>query len=138
MLCWLQINAGLKNPDMYPPGMHFFKGKPLIRQSDVFRIIQKMPKGSFLHGHSTGMVSSRWIIKNLTYQYNVMTCKDSDGKLLFTFRNNTRCATPLVNVCVERLRTPDKNQYDRQLEKYINLYNMEPECKQSYWRYFKH
>lgn len=32
--------------------MHFFRGKQFMRNSEVFRIIQKMPKGAFLHGHN--------------------------------------------------------------------------------------
>lgn len=31
----------------FPPAMHFFKVKPLIRTSQIFRVLQKMPKGVF-------------------------------------------------------------------------------------------
>lgn len=31
----------------FPPAMHFFKAKPLIRTSPMYRILQKMPKGEF-------------------------------------------------------------------------------------------
>lgn len=112
---------------MYPPAMHFFKAKPLIRQSEVFRIIQKMPKGAFLHGHNNGIVSSKWIIQNLTHQFNLNKCKNQNNITLFTFRNNTKCVTSLTNICVERLNAKDKRQYDRQLEKLINMYTMHPE-----------
>lgn len=31
----------------FPPALHFFKAKPLIRSSPIFSVLQKMPKGVF-------------------------------------------------------------------------------------------
>ncbi|KAL5279082.1 CECR1.2 family protein [Megaselia abdita] len=124
-----EIDEGLSKPDLYPPGMHFFQAKPLIRQSEVFRIIQKMPKGAFLHGHNTGIVSSKWVIRNLTAQFNLYMCKDKNNLVLFTFKNMTQCVSEMKNICVERLNTQNRSQYDRQMEKHINMYTMHPESE---------
>lgn len=124
-----EVDEGFNKPDLYPPGMHFFQAKPLIRQSEVFRIIQKMPKGAFLHGHSGGIVSSKWVIRNLTAQFNLHMCKDKNNVVLFTFKNMTRCVTEMKNICVERLNTQNRSQYDRQMEKHINMYTMHPESE---------
>uniref|UniRef100_A0A1A9WDK1 Adenosine deaminase n=1 Tax=Glossina brevipalpis TaxID=37001 RepID=A0A1A9WDK1_9MUSC len=121
-----EIAEGLKNPTKYPPAMHFFQGKQYLRQSEVFRIIQKMPKGAFLHGHNTGMVSSKWVIGNLTTLYNLYTCRDVNGLLIFTY-NQSRCHSEVQNICLERVEAEDKRLYDRQLEKHINMYTMHPE-----------
>lgn len=29
----------------FPPAIHFFKAKPLIQKSPIFKLLQKMPKG---------------------------------------------------------------------------------------------
>lgn len=36
----------LRRPD-FPPAMHFFKARSLIRTSPIFSVLQKMPKGGF-------------------------------------------------------------------------------------------
>lgn len=41
-----EIEKGFKNHSAYAPGLHFFKSKPLIEKSEVFKIIKMMPKGN--------------------------------------------------------------------------------------------
>ncbi|XP_034113495.1 adenosine deaminase 2 [Drosophila albomicans] len=137
-----EIAEGIKNPEKYPPAMHFFQGKQYVRQSEVFRIIQKMPKGAFLHGHNTAMVSSRWIITNLTTTNNLYTCRDINGLLIFTYDPaNSNCHSEEQNVCTERINAEDRHQYERQLERHINMHSTKPESllphTQKIWQRFE-
>ncbi|XP_001996022.2 adenosine deaminase 2 isoform X2 [Drosophila grimshawi] len=123
-----EIAEGVKHPEKYPPALHFFQGKQFVRQSEVFRIIQKMPKGAFLHGHNTAMVSSKWIITNLTTTNNLYTCRDINGLLIFTYDTaSSNCHSEEQNVCTERINAEDRQQYERQLEKHINMHSNHPE-----------
>ncbi|XP_053947221.1 adenosine deaminase 2 [Anastrepha ludens] len=134
-----EIAEGLKTPEKFPPAMHFFQGKQYLRQSEVFRIMQKLPKGALLHGHNTGMVSSRWIISNLTTLYNLYTCRDVNGLLMFTYEQS-KCHSEVQNVCLERINAEDRRLYERQLEKHINMYTVHPESmitdKRKIWQRF--
>ncbi|EDX13038.1 adenosine deaminase 2 [Drosophila simulans] len=122
-----EIAEGLKTPEKYAPAMHFFQGRQYVRQSEVFRMIQKMPKGAFLHGHNTGMVTSRWIIQNLTTTNNLYTCRNVDGLLVFTY-DQSGCHSEVQNVCTERINAEDRGKYERQLEKHINMHGPRPEA----------
>ena len=86
-----------------------------------------MPKGALLHGHNKGMVSSKWVIGNLTNLDNLYTCRDVSGLLIFTYDQN-KCHSEVQNICLERINAEDKRLYEKQLEKHINMYSMHPEC----------
>ncbi|XP_022232675.1 adenosine deaminase 2 [Drosophila obscura] len=122
-----EIAEGMKTPEKYPPAMHFFQGRQYVRQSEVFRFIQKMPKGAFLHGHNTGMVTSKWVIGNLSTTNNLYTCRNVDGLLVFTY-DQSGCHSEVQNVCTERINAEDRDKYERQLEKHINMHRQRPEA----------
>ena len=130
-----EIAEGIKHPEKYPPAMHFFQGKQYVRQSEVFRIIQKMPKGAFLHGHNSGIVSSSWIIANMTTSQKLYMCRDVNGLMIFTYRLSRVCSdVDAEHVRMERTNALDSDLYDRQLEERINMYSTNPESETSSFR----
>lgn len=80
-----ELDFGIINSSANLAGLHFFEARAGIERSPIFKIIQKLPKGAALHGHNTAMVSSEWILKNLTYRDNVKMCKTSKF-LLFSMK----------------------------------------------------
>ncbi|XP_058811662.1 adenosine deaminase 2-like isoform X2 [Topomyia yanbarensis] len=115
------ITEASVNPESYAPGMHFFRAKPLIDKSDVFKIIKEIPKGSVLHLHNVAAVSSEWIIKNLTYQPEAKLC-EINGKFYFTTRTSKFCPQESVR-SIQQLRKENgtAESFDLWLESLINL-----------------
>lgn len=80
-----ELNKGIKNPGSFPPAMHFFKAKKLIQQSEVFKMLKKLPKGSVLHVHDSGVLSPDWVIKNVINREHLYGKLQGDTiKFLFT------------------------------------------------------
>ncbi|XP_063915321.1 adenosine deaminase 2-like [Zophobas morio] len=80
-----EYDEGLSNPSKFLPSIHFFHSKAAIEQSEVFKFIQKVPKGASLHSHSTAMLSTEALL-NLTYMEGLYGCDDNTKfKLHFFF-----------------------------------------------------
>ncbi|CAH1786916.1 unnamed protein product [Owenia fusiformis] len=75
-----EIEYGKQN-NLFPPAMHFFKAKPLIEKSDVFRIIKAMPKGAALHLHDVSLCDIDWLIKNASYLPHVYVCQEEGASM---------------------------------------------------------
>lgn len=41
--------------EQFPPAIHFFKAKPLIQKSPIFKLLQKMPKGDVIRVDEEGL-----------------------------------------------------------------------------------
>ncbi|KAG7243234.1 hypothetical protein INR49_011925 [Caranx melampygus] len=68
---------------LFPPALHFFKAKPLIQKSSIFKLLQKMPKGAALHIHSSSLVNVEWLVKNVTYRPHCYICFTWDNSVRF-------------------------------------------------------
>jgi adenosine deaminase CECR1 len=77
-----EIAKGYDLPGFYAPALHFFKAKPLIENSKIFKIIKRMPKGAVLHLHNTASVSSDWFVRNITYWPEINVCYTKKGTAL--------------------------------------------------------
>ncbi|XP_061386159.1 adenosine deaminase 2-like [Musca vetustissima] len=129
-----ELARGFHDSDRNPAAMHFFKAKPLIERSKVFHFLQQMPKGALLHTHTSATVSSKWVVANIFRMPGLLRCVKKDGVSILSFRRmpeKHNCATQYVSVNEERSRSASASEYDRALEKLINLYTPTPELEYS-------
>lgn len=61
-----ELDTGFMKPYLFNPSRHIFEVLDVIKQSKLFQIIQKMPKGGILHAHDTALCSANYIV-TLTY-----------------------------------------------------------------------
>ncbi|KAH8407175.1 hypothetical protein KR222_009972, partial [Zaprionus bogoriensis] len=127
-----ELAQGFRNAEQNAAAMHFFKAKPLIDRSQVFKFLQQMPKGAVLHLHNTAAVSSKWVVRNMSYMPGMLRCTDAEGRSLLTFRRAPKehgCASQYVRVADERKASIDPALYDENFERLINLYTPVPELE---------
>lgn len=120
-----ELDLGFNDSSQYLASHHFFRVKKRIEQSQVFSIIKMLPKGSMLHGHNTALVSSDWIIRNVTYRPGVIMYTTENNVVKFTFRKPANYNWNYVADL--RRASPSIPAFDKQLESYINLYTPQPE-----------
>mgnify|MGYP005983757957 FL=1 len=79
-----EYDEGFLDPSKFLPSIHFFHSKAAIEQSEVFKFIQKVPKGASLHSHSSAMLSFEGLF-NLTYMEGLYGCDDNGTFRLYFF-----------------------------------------------------
>ncbi|KAH8276976.1 hypothetical protein KR026_003080, partial [Drosophila bipectinata] len=125
-----ELTRGLCHEDQHAAALHFFKAKSMIEKGDVFPFLKMMPKGALLHVHDAAAVSSKWVIKNMTYMPGMLRCRTSANLNIFTFRkmrNKHGCSSSYYKVSEERDYAWYSSTYDEDLEKSINLRVLYPE-----------
>lgn len=65
-----EFQTGFLRPYLFNPARHIFEVLDVIKQSKLFQIIQKMPKGGILHSHDTALCSTSYVV-SLTYWPNL-------------------------------------------------------------------
>ncbi|XP_061523411.1 adenosine deaminase 2-A isoform X6 [Phycodurus eques] len=115
----------------FPPAVHFFKAKGLIRDSPVFKLLQDMPKGGALHVHSSSLVSAEWLVKNATYRPHCYVCFTWDNSARFVF--SRRRPYPRWDcfywqlVSALRAEAGDAAAFDASLMKHLTLVTDDPD-----------
>lgn len=137
-----ELEAGLENPSQFIPWNHIFDVLDRINSSEIFHIIQRMPKGGILHAHDTALCSADYVL-SLTYEPNLWQCTNpATGALEFRF---SREAPPSTDTCQwtlvseERARQGEE-QYNSNVRSQLTLYNTDPINRNrdvdSIWREF--
>lgn len=98
----------------FPPALHFFKARPLIRRSPIYSLLQKMPKGAALHVHDFAMVDVEWLVRNVTYRSHCYMCFTDNHSVRFSFSSGL--PKPRLNcsawTLLEQLRAQTVNVTD--------------------------
>ncbi|KAK3875288.1 hypothetical protein Pcinc_019823 [Petrolisthes cinctipes] len=94
-----EMNDGFDTPHNFLPAKNFLTVISDIQASEVFKIIQKMPKGAALHVHDVALTSLEWVIEELAYWPDLYMCITPQDLLLLKFFDNpdTSCAWQLVS-----------------------------------------
>ncbi|XP_029019877.1 adenosine deaminase 2-A isoform X2 [Betta splendens] len=115
----------------FPPALHFFKAKPLIQRSSIFKLLQKMPKGAALHIHSSSLVGVDWLVENVTYRPHCYVCFTWDNSVRFVF--SSRHPFPRWDCfywqLLETLRAKLKDSagFDNSLKQHLTLVTEDPD-----------
>lgn len=121
-----ELNEGFLHPYHFNPARHQFEALKDIRKSELFQIIQRMPKGGILHAHDTALCSTDFIV-SLTYHENLWQCSEPNAGhriKTFLFSRDTPSA---VSGC-EWIRVSDARsrigqaKYDRLVRTLFTLY----------------
>jgi len=105
--------------------VNFLTAKKQIDQSEVFKIIRKMPKGAVHHIHDLAIASYEWLIGKWTYKDTCYTCFDYEvNARVFKFSATPPIATATCNwVSVNKAReeSGDAKAFDKSLLKNITF-----------------
>ncbi|XP_028305341.1 adenosine deaminase 2-A [Gouania willdenowi] len=107
----LKMKEEEMNRTHFPPAMHFFKARDLIRTSPLFKVLHRMPKGAVLHLHDFAMVDVEWLVKNVTYRPHCFICFTDNQSIRFIFSSQWPKARPRCSPwnLLEKLRAQSVN-----------------------------
>lgn len=122
-----ELQIGFQDSHRFTPSRHIFEVLDVIKESKLFRIIQKMPKGGILHIHEMAMCSPDYLVQ-LTYWPNLWqrTSNGSDTVEEFQFAREQPKANKNDTIwrLVNDARTAmGASNYDESLRKRFTLYD---------------
>ncbi|XP_017003538.2 adenosine deaminase 2-A [Drosophila takahashii] len=120
-----EFDEGLVTPHLFKPAQHIFDVLDGIRDTDLFKLLKKMPKGAVLHAHDTALCSTAAII-NLTYYDNLWSCQQ-DGDLSASALRFSRDKPEALQDCNWSLLSDVRTKYgatkvDEYLAERLTLY----------------
>lgn len=119
---------GILAPYTFNPSRHIFETLATIKQSKLFQIIKKMPKGGVLHAHDTALCSADYLV-TLTYWPHLWQFSRPNGtdiqKFLFSLNQpNTGDDEEHVWRLVSEARQQiGANKFDKYVRTLFTLYD---------------
>ncbi|XP_037719858.1 adenosine deaminase 2-A [Drosophila subpulchrella] len=120
-----EYGEGLVTPHLFKPAQHIFDVLDGIRNTDLFKLLKKMPKGAVLHAHDTALCSTAAIIK-LTYYDNLWSCQQ-EGDLSASALRFSKAKPQALEDCDWSLLSDVRSKYgadkvDEYLAERLTLY----------------
>ncbi|EDV40513.1 uncharacterized protein Dana_GF23892, isoform B [Drosophila ananassae] len=120
-----EYEEGLIAPHLFKPAQHIFDVLDGIRDTRLFQLLKKMPKGAVLHAHDTALCSTAAIIK-LTKYDNLWGCQQTGDLEVTSLRFSKEKPAALGN-CDWTLMSEIREKYgsdrvDEYLAEKLTLY----------------
>ncbi|XP_063628458.1 adenosine deaminase 2-like [Cydia splendana] len=117
-----ELDSGFKNPQLFHCSKHFFEYKDSVKETPLYKIIQKMPKGAVLHAHDTGLLGPDHVL-NYTYWDNLHICYEDDTvKFLFSRDTPTSpCGNQWQLLKNVRYSSGNVEKFDDELRKHFTI-----------------
>lgn len=114
----IELERGFKNPQNFTPSRHVFEVLQSVKESPLFELLHKMPKGAVLHSHDTALVSTDFVL-SLTYTKHLWQLGELSSGPEFIFAKNSPGANwTLVSELREKMGA---DNYDREARKLFTL-----------------
>ncbi|XP_059048961.1 adenosine deaminase AGSA-like [Achroia grisella] len=123
-----ELDTGLLEPGQFNVSKHFFEYKETIKETNLFKIIKRMPKGAILHAHDIAILSPDYVL-GLTYSEKLYVCfEEDDVRFLFSkdIPKDT-CGTRWQLLRDARFSSGNVEKFDAELKKYFTIVIDNPE-----------
>lgn len=120
-----ELKNGHANPHTFAPSQHFFEVMDQIRESTIYKIIRKMPKGGILHAHDTAIASVDFLV-SVTYREHLWQGIDTKTSKIVDFKFSLESPAQLKShlnwtlVATERSKQ-GREQYDAHVRSLFTL-----------------
>lgn len=116
------IDEGFANPQFFNFSKHFFTYKEEVKNTQLYKILQKMPKGGLLHCHDTAVLKPEYLL-NITYWDNLYVCIIEDD-MNFLFSKDVPeadCETKWQLMSDIRRSENDIESFDERVKKHFSI-----------------
>lgn len=133
-----EVSVGFQDPDSFNPSRHIFEVMEKIKQTKLFKIIEKMPKGGILHIHNSAMCSTDYVV-SLTHEPHLWQYSTANSDKILKFKFSRQQPTVRKNVdntpmgewrLVSKVRAEmGTSTYDKHVRDLFTLYDMKTDSR---------